>query len=41
MHENESTQEDLDIRTGVKAGEDNGQFGTGSATTGNSMGSGH
>jgi hypothetical protein len=39
MIETTQQQEDLDIRTGLKAG-DNGQFGSGSAVGGGTLGSG-
>ncbi len=35
MHDHDMQQEDVSIRTGIKAGDDNGQMGSGSATGGN------
>jgi hypothetical protein len=42
MNDTGQQHEDLDIRTGVKAGDDNGQLGTGGAASGGGyLGSGH
>jgi hypothetical protein len=42
MHENDMQQEELSIRTGIKAGDDNGQMGTGNAAGSNGqLGSGN
>lgn len=40
MRDDEKQQEDVSIRTGVKAGDDNGQMGTGSAVGNGQFGSG-
>jgi hypothetical protein len=41
MNEQSQQNEDLTIRTGLKAGDDNGQMGSGSAAGNGQMGSGN
>jgi hypothetical protein len=41
MNEQLQQNDDLSIRTGVKAGDDNGQMGSGNAAGGGGLGSGN
>jgi hypothetical protein len=41
MNDNAQQHEDLSIRTGLKAGDDNGQLGTGSAAGNGQLGTGN